>query len=103
MTHEQSLRAEAEKVALRIMPLCTVCQEKAAVCSAPHEEYRQFRGEIADCLVAFAQKHGDRERLRGQIQELERFWIEQGGLKPARLRELQSDLAALEKGEEVAG
>jgi hypothetical protein len=92
------LRAEAEKMAFDLRGDCS-----CATCLAK-------RVKIADDLIDFAQRHaefyGKLERLRGKIDALgsARWGEHQGGYDiDAEISDYRQELAALEKGEEVAG
>ena len=83
------LRAEAEKLASSFMQAgdcqCTYCVPK--------------RAKITDALLDFATRHGERERLRGRIEGME---ASLHGQPRWMLQDLRFQLAAMEKGEEVA-
>jgi hypothetical protein len=86
---ESGLREEAEKVAEETY--------RQVALSSSHKRNMQI---IADTLVAFAQRHGGRERLRGRIEERSMHYLLDD---EQRVRVLRAQLAALEKGEEVTG
>jgi hypothetical protein len=73
---DTALIAEAEKVARNIL---------------------RDHTSITNALVAFAQRHGEREGLRGQIKVME---VAVGFAE--LLKKARAQLAALEKSEEVA-
>jgi len=131
-TESAALREEAEKVARAIAPTqkrCASCRGAGEVRvkhgtvyitdspdeieAAYHfEPCRDCHSVVADALVAFAQRHGARERLRGRIDGLTQAarilrpvsrYIDQLEYIDGKLSEYAVALAALEKGEEVAG
>ena len=57
------------------------------------------RKRFADQLVAFTTRHGEQERLRGRIEGME---ASLHGQPRWMLQDLRFQLAAMEKGEEVA-
>jgi len=102
---ERALREEAEKVAAEVAD----CPRKGDPCEA----CRDNATIIADALVAFVEKHGARERLRGRIEQLGddnilayrycQDYIAASEELRVKQNELRAQLAAMEKGEEVAG